>query len=121
MNKQNIIKSLEEFIKMPKFETNEMEFYDGLSNDELRSLLNNILNESANKFIGIVKMDGHGSDYLQSMSGGLKKMDDVKLLLDTTDREMVCSYYENLMDIVNLESSEGLLNTWLYGFDPNAL
>lgn len=98
-----------------------MGFYGGLSNNGLRLLLNNIMNESANRFIGIVKMDGHGSDYIQAMSGGLKKIDEAKLLLDTTDREMVCSYYENLMDLVNLESSEGLLNTWLYGFDPNAL
>ncbi|MGE9310817.1 DUF4844 domain-containing protein [Niabella sp. CJ426] len=121
MNKQNIINSLEEFSKVPKFEADEVLFYDGLADDELRLLLNNVINESANEFIDIVNMDGKGSDYLQVMTNGLKKIDEAKLLLDTTDREMVCSYYENLMDIVGLESSEGLLNTWLYGFDPNAL
>jgi hypothetical protein len=37
---------------------------------------------------------------------------------DTEEREQACSYCERVMDIVGIESSDGALNTWLYGFDP---
>ena len=38
--------------------------------------------------------------------------------LDTEDRERICHYYEELMNIVGLESSGGHLNNFMYGFDP---
>jgi hypothetical protein len=37
---------------------------------------------------------------------------------DTEEREQACSYCERVMEIVGIESSDGALNTWLYGFDP---
>ena len=35
--------------------------------------------------------------------------------IDTEDRERVCRYLEEIMDILGIESSDGLLNRWLYG------
>jgi hypothetical protein len=40
---------------------------------------------------------------------------------DSEERERFCSYLEQIMDITAIESSDGLLNSWVYGFDPNAL
>jgi hypothetical protein len=40
-------------------------------------------------------------------------------LKDTEDRERICGYLEQIMEILEIESSDGLLNTWLYGMDPN--
>jgi flagellar basal body-associated protein FliL len=37
---------------------------------------------------------------------------------DTEERERFCQYLEEIMDILKIESSDGLLNRWLYGFDP---
>jgi hypothetical protein len=37
---------------------------------------------------------------------------------DTEEREQACTYCERVMTILGIESSDGLLNTWLYGFDP---
>jgi hypothetical protein len=34
---------------------------------------------------------------------------------DTEDRECVLRYLERIMDILQIESSDGLLNGWLYG------
>ena len=34
---------------------------------------------------------------------------------DTEDRERLCRYLEEIMDILGIESSDGLLNRWLYG------
>ncbi|NOU62328.1 DUF4844 domain-containing protein, partial [Marinifilum caeruleilacunae] len=35
------------------------------------------------------------------------------------DRERICCYFEELMDIVGLESSDGQLNDFMYGFNPS--
>jgi|SRR5471032_2627696 hypothetical protein len=39
---------------------------------------------------------------------------------DTEEREEACGYCERVMSILGIESSDGVLNTWLYGFDPEA-
>ena len=38
--------------------------------------------------------------------------------LDTEDAERVAGRFEMAMDCLGIESSEGMLNRWLYGFDP---
>jgi hypothetical protein len=55
---------------------------------------------------------------LEAIKTGLSRFSDVYLDLDTEDRERVCVYFEELMDIVGLESSNGQLNMFMYGFDP---
>ena len=42
-------------------------------------------------------------------------------IADTEDKERICSVLEQIMDILKIESSGGLLNEWLYGFDPTQL
>jgi Domain of unknown function (DUF4844) len=39
---------------------------------------------------------------------------------DSEDRDRLLGYLERIMDIVGIESSDGLLNNWRYGFDPTA-
>ena len=34
---------------------------------------------------------------------------------DTEDRERAASYCEKIMDVLDIESSDGVLNRWLYG------
>ncbi|WP_434279585.1 DUF4844 domain-containing protein [Acinetobacter sp. CE-15] len=41
--------------------------------------------------------------------------------LDTDDREQVAVSYEKFLDIIGLESSDGILNTWVYGEVINKL
>lgn len=40
---------------------------------------------------------------------------------DTEDREAMAGYLETIMDIVGIESSDGLLMRWMYGEDLAAL
>ena len=35
--------------------------------------------------------------------------------IDTEDRERVCAYLKEIMSILGIDSSDGLLNRWLYG------
>ena len=37
---------------------------------------------------------------------------------ESEDKEQAAGYMEELMDILGIESSDGLLNAWVYGFDP---
>ena len=37
---------------------------------------------------------------------------------DTEEREQAGKYLERIMDVFGIESSDGMLNRWLYGFDP---
>ncbi len=37
---------------------------------------------------------------------------------DSEDKDQMLHYLEQLMDIFGIESSDGLLNKWRYGFDP---
>ena len=37
---------------------------------------------------------------------------------DSEEREEACLYCERVMAILGIESSDGVLNTWLYGIDP---
>lgn len=37
---------------------------------------------------------------------------------DTEDAEHVAGFYEKMLDSLEIESSDGILNDWLYGFDP---
>src|SRR5215467_10610032 len=41
--------------------------------------------------------------------------------MDTEDRECLLRYLERIMDIVGIESSDGLLSRWLYGDHLGAL
>jgi hypothetical protein len=37
---------------------------------------------------------------------------------DTEDRERLCMYLKRIKEIIGIKSLDGLLNRWLYGFDP---
>lgn len=37
---------------------------------------------------------------------------------DTEEQDRVGEYLERIMDILHIESSDGLINNWRYGFNP---
>jgi Domain of unknown function (DUF4844) len=39
---------------------------------------------------------------------------------DSEEQDRACTYIENIMDILGIASSDGLLSQWRYGFDPSA-
>ena len=85
----------------------------------MRSVLNDKINLAAEDFR---KLADHGNasaqEYRDKIKVGLRRFEDIYIGLDTEDRERVCAYFEELMDIVGLESSGGQLNKFMYGFDP---
>ena len=109
-----------EFIAKKKFiEENN---YPGIADEKMRPIFTEKINQVANDF-KIVSESEKPTDlkYQEKIKIGLLRFSDVYMDLDTEDRERVCSYFEELMNIVKLESSEGQLNKFMYGFDPNEM
>ena len=115
MDKFKVFKSKEKFIEDTVF------FYPGISNPLLRPTLTAKINQAADDFIKLAQSGGAtDKDYQDKIEIGLQRFSDIYIKLDTEDRERVCHYFEQLMDIVGLESSGGHLNDFIYGFDSTA-
>lgn len=110
----------EEFKSKEKFLLDDKLFYPGIGDPNLKTVLTEKINLAADDFKKLAdKGNATVKEYQNVIKFGLDRFDDLYLQLDTEDRERVCSYFEELMDIVGLESSGGHLNNFMYGFDPN--
>ena len=109
----------DEFKKKEKFIHEEGSYYPGIADEKLRPNFSEKVNQAADDFRKVADGDDPTEEkYHAAMDKGLGRFAEVYLELDTEDRERVCSYFEELMDIVGLESSGGRLNKFMYGFDP---
>jgi len=110
-------KMFTEFTQKDKFNKDESLFYTGLEDKNIQSNLTKEINKLAKTFESIQSSKNPSSDfYLKAIESSLKTIE--KYDLDTENRTRVANYIEELMDIVELESSNGLLNNYVYGFDP---
>jgi len=113
MTKFDVIKSKEKFLQDDKL------FYPGIADPSLKPVLTEKINLAVDDFKKLAdKGNSTDKEYQNVIKIGLDRFADLNLKLDTEDRERVCSYFEELMDIVGLESSDGHLNNFMYGFDP---
>jgi hypothetical protein len=110
---------LEEFKAKVKFTEDHTIHYPGLSDKNLLPTVTEKINLIAEDFkIVAAKETVTDKDYQDKIEIGLRKFSDVYLQLGTRDRERICTYVEELMDIVGLKSSGGHLNKFMYGFNP---
>ena len=113
------VQRLEQFKVKPKFEKDTISMYLGLAVPNLKPTLTGLVNQVADDFIQIVKSAPAEKTFQQAIATGLGRLSPYELSLDTEDRERICVYFQDMMDIVGLESSGGQLNKWMYGFDPS--
>ena len=108
----------EEFKAKEKFVEDSTIFYPGIADATMRPVLTAKINLAADDFKALAET-GSATDkeYQDKIKIGLQRFADVYINLDTEDRERVCHYFEELMDIVGLESSNGQLNEFNYGFN----
>ena len=98
----------------------EENFYPGIADERMWPILTKKINQVAYDFKIVAESDNPtDKKFQEKIKFGLSKFADIYLELDTEDRERVCSYFEELMDIVGLESSNGQLNNFMCGLDPN--
>ena len=92
--------------------------YPGISDPKLKAPLTEKINQVADDFKRIAeKGKAIDNEYQNVIKKGLSRFSTLYARLDTEDRERICSYFEELMDIVGLESSDGQLNTCMYDFN----
>lgn len=116
---ENAMSKFEEFKKIEKFNKDEYFHYAGVGNPLLKPILNKYINLAAEDFENLAKKENSTEkDYQNAIKKSLDRFSEIYIDLDTEDRERVCFYFEQLMDIVGLESSDGHLNEFMYGFDP---
>jgi hypothetical protein len=80
---------------------------------EVRPLFNRILVQSANDFLAITHGKPTREAYYKSLEQGLERLK--SLTPKQEDREQVAEYFQDLLDIVGLESSEGRLMAFVEG------
>jgi len=107
------------FINKEKFLEERTMLYPGISDPVLKPILTDKINKAAEDFRkASLKANPTKQHYLDALDKGLSRFDRLTPF-DTEDRERVGHYFEELMQIVGLNSSEGRLNKFLYGFDPD--
>ncbi|WP_421824980.1 DUF4844 domain-containing protein [Flagellimonas oceanensis] len=115
---ENATEKFTEFISKKKFV--QEGYYPGIADEKMRPIFTEKINDVASDFKSVSESENPTDEkYQEKIKIGLSKFADVYMELDTEDRERVCTYFEELMDIVGLESSNGQLNKFMYGFDPN--
>ena len=111
MTKFDVFKSKEKFLQDDKL------FYPGIGDPNLKPVLTERINLAVNDFKKLAdKGNATDKEYQNAIKVGLERFTDLYLQLYTEDRERICSYFEELMDIVGLKSSGGHLNNFMYGF-----
>ena len=120
---ENANEKFAEFIAKKKFlEQSYPNFYPGIADEKMRPVITKKINQVAIDFKNVAELENPtDKKYHEKIGIGLSRFADVYLELDTEDRERVCSYFEELMDIVGLESSNGQLNKFMYRFDPTEI
>lgn len=106
-----------EFIQKQKFNKDSAIIYPGIKDKDLQLFLTKKINRIAETF-KFIQNGNNASDelYQLAIKNGLKSFENI--YLDTEDRTRIANYIEELMDIVGLKNSNGLLNNFVYGFDP---
>lgn len=108
-----IIQQLQQFQAQDHFAA-DGDFYTGVQDATLKQSLNDKVAQAAQRFINLYQQCQPGRDaLLQTLSDGIYQIDPDTL--DTEDREQVAFTFEQFLDITGLESSNNILNTWLYG------
>jgi hypothetical protein len=93
---------------------NEEHLYPGAPNEEIRANSERAVNAMLDRLRDGLAQSPRKSYALSEFLEMLKAFEHE----DTEERERACTYCERVMDILGIESSDGQLNTWLYGFDP---
>jgi len=113
---KSALQDLENFKEQQKFDEDFMLDYPGISDEVFRPELTELINLSADDFIEIAsKTESTAKEYQEKIKEGLQRFSTVYRDLKTADINRICNYYEELMNIVNLNSSAGYISKFRRG------
>ncbi len=108
------LKSLEALEQKDNFGPDNC-LYTGVQDEELKKILSSQFSVVIEKFKATCQSNVSSDEYLKLLKETIKTFD--RNSLDTEDAENLALNFEKIMDCIGLESSEGILNEWMYGFD----
>ena len=89
----------------------------GMSDPALKEGINSHIDASAEALANKAANGASKTEILGEMAARINAID--RDTLDTEDAERVASAFEAMLEPLGLDSSDGILNTWMYGFDPS--
>jgi hypothetical protein len=95
----------------PKYMAEPGTIYNGLRPDSARQEAETQLNDLIDRLCTGLAAAPTKQFVLSEFARTLDEFEPI----DTEDREWLLRYLERIMDILGIESSDGLLNRWLYG------
>ncbi|MDN3674115.1 DUF4844 domain-containing protein [Flavobacterium branchiarum] len=108
----------EKFKNKDKFIEDNSIFYPGIGDQKLKPILTDKINLAADDFKKVAETKNPiDEDYQNAIKKSLERFSEIYIEIDTENRERICLYFEELMDIVGLESSNNQLNDFMYNFD----
>lgn len=114
---ENAMTKFEEFKRKKKFNADQQLSYPGIRDQNQQTSFAQKINLAAEDFEKLAKKgDATEKDYQNAIKIGLNRF--TGTYIDSEDQDRICYYFEELMDIIGLESSGGHLNNFRYGFDP---
>jgi hypothetical protein len=96
-----------------KFIPDAAMLYSGAPSESVRAECEARVNELIDRLLGELASNPRKETALAIFRSALPQFETA----DSEERDRVCSYLEQIMGILGIESSDGLLNTWRYGFD----
>jgi hypothetical protein len=90
--------------------------YTGVSDSSLKTQLNAKIDAAAVAFANAASTKASAPQILAILKEHLGGID--REVLDTEDAEHVAGLFEQMLDGFGIQGSDGILNNWLYGFDP---
>lgn len=107
---------LADLLATPKFASDGM-VYTGVLDPGARATAEATVNAAIAEVQNLLRAPTDNAAVLRVFRTALQRLD----LSDTEDRARAATYFEEIMECIGLESSEGLLNEFVYGFDPSDL
>lgn len=105
------LERLNELAAQPKYGVSEDGMFLAMQPEPDRLLAESQLNNLISRLTDRLEAEPSKRFVLREFSSTLAGFPSI----DTVDRERACAYLEEIMDILEIESSDGLLNNWLYG------
>lgn len=107
----------EEFKRKKKFIAEQQFSYPGIRDKNQQVSFTQKINLAAEDFEKLAKKgNATERDYQNAIKSGLDRF--AGIYIDSEDQDRICYYFEELMDIIRLESSGGHLNNFRYNLDP---
>ena len=110
------VAALEQLVQTDSFEPTP--FYTGVADPVLRTRLNSNIQSCVKAAVALAKAGAEPGQIISLIKDSIWHVP--REDLDTEDAERYAGGYEAILDALEIESSDGVLNDWMYGFDVGA-